>query len=328
LSRGVPQTVRKAVQIALVPLLLVLAASIFSSGFDVTRKLLGQDLAPLPMVVLLAAGSVPLFALAVWLQGGSPLDASYFAPALGSVVLNLGANLAFLQSVRLAPLSTTVPLLSLTPAFTTIVGVLLLGEVPGARAWVGVVLVTAGAWWLSSGPSTPPAGGGAGGAGGRTEDGGRTGDGNQARLPRSGGRRGSRGTWLMAAAAGLWSVTIPLDKLAVHRASPPAHGLFLTAGIGIGAAGALAGQRRLRELAGIRRVWPMYGLALLTSTLTLGCQLLALKVVLVSVVETVKRGIGNLAAIALGRAVFAETVGWRQLVAATLMAGGVALILL
>jgi drug/metabolite transporter (DMT)-like permease len=303
-------------QIAFVPLLLALAASVASSGFDLTRKLLGRHLPPLPMVVLLAAGSVPLFALGLWLQGAAPLAAGYFAPALGSVLLNLGANLAFLQSVRLAPLSATVPLLSLTPAFTALLGVPLLGEIPRPQTCAGVVLVTAGAFWLSyHGPAAP------GGAGDDRGD-----AAGSEGVPAHAATR--QGVLLMAAAACLWSVTIPLDKLAVHLASPAFHGLFLTAGIGLGAVGALAGQRRLGELAGIRPVWPLFGLTLLASTLALGCQLLALKVVLVSVMETLKRGIGNLAALALGRIVFAEAVGWRQLGAALLMALGVALIVL
>jgi drug/metabolite transporter (DMT)-like permease len=50
--------------------------------------------------------------------------------------------------------------------------------------------------------------------------------------------------------------------------------------------------------------------------------------VLVSIVETVKRGLGNVAAAALGRWVFGERVGWWQWTAVAVMAGGVALILL
>jgi drug/metabolite transporter (DMT)-like permease len=46
----------------------------------------------------------------------------------------------------------------------------------------------------------------------------------------------------------------------------------------------------------------------------------------VSVVETLKRAIGNVAALALGRIVFGERVGWRQTGAALAMAAGVALI--
>jgi hypothetical protein len=315
--------------VALGPLLLVLVASLASAGFDLTRKLLGRELPPLPMVLLLAAGSVPLFGLALWAQGVAPPGAGYLPPALGSVALNLVANVAFLQSVRLAPLSATVPLLSLTPAFTALLGVPLLGELPRPLAWAGVALVAGGAYALGSG-GPPVRGGGATAA--------TPGDQGAAPVPLSAGPaacRGpagtaplARGAWLMAGAALLWSLTIPLDKLAVRHASAPLHGLVLTGGIGLGAAAVLAGQRRLGELAHLRRAWPMFLLALLTSTLTLGCQLLALRVVMVSVLETLKRGIGNLAALVLGRIVFGERVGRRQVGAALAMAAGVALILL
>jgi drug/metabolite transporter (DMT)-like permease len=334
------------VEIALGPLLLVLVASCSSAGFDLARKLLGRHLAPVPMVVLLAAGSVPLFGLALLAGGTVRPAAGYLPPALGSVALNLAANLAFLQSVRLAPLSATVPLLSLTPAFTALLGLPLLGERPRAQAWLGIALVVAGACALNYRASRESRESGASGENGESGESGKRDESGESAASASaagpatpaavggavppGPARSSlgRGVALMAAAALLWSVTIPLDKLAVRRASPAFHGLVLTAGIGLGAAAVLAGRRRLRELAGIQRAWPAFALALLTSTLTLGFQLLALRVVLVGVMETLKRGIGNLSAIALGRLVFGERIGGRQVAAALLMAGGVALIVL
>jgi len=114
----------------------------------------------------------------------------------------------------------------------------------------------------------------------------------------------------------------------VGRASPPFHGLVLTSGITLGALAVLAVQKRWRELAGLSRGWLPFVLALLASTLALGFQLVALKYVLVSLIETLKRGIGNLLAVILGRAVFGETVTPGKLAAALLMAAGVALILL
>ena len=132
----------------------------------------------------------------------------------------------------------------------------------------------------------------------------------------------------MAGTALLLSLTIPLDKLAVERASPPFHGLVLTAGIALGTLAVLVVQRRWGELSGLRQGWLPFILALVSSTLALGFQLMALKLVLVSLIETLKRGIGNLLAVLLGRAVFGEAVTPGKLAAALLMAAGVALILL
>jgi drug/metabolite transporter (DMT)-like permease len=289
--------------VALGPLLLLLAASVSSSGFDLFRKMLVRHLAPLPMVVLLALASVPLFGILLALQGGVTVGAGYWLPALGSVLLNVVANLTFLQAVRMSPLSVTVPLLSLTPVFTTLLGFLLLGERPAGAALAGIALVVAGAFWLNlpdrrAAPAQP--------------------------FWRAAAAQ--PGAWLMAGTALLMSCTIPLDKLAVGRANPPFHGLVLCAGIALASLAVLSTQGRLRELAGIRHGWGPFLLALLSSTLALGFQLVVLKVILVSVVETVKRGVGNLMAVVLGRAAFGEAVTLRKLGAVALMAAGVALI--
>lgn len=294
---------------SLIPLLLVVAASVASSGFDLFRKVLVRHLAPVPMVFLLATASVPLFGAAVLFGETAPVQASYWLPALGSVVLNVVANLTFLEAVRISPLSVTVPLLSLTPVFTALLGFAVLGERPAPLDLVGIVLVVVGAFWLNLGMT---------------------------RGEGEGAERGSLaraflsqpGAWLMAGTALLLSLTIPLDKLAVGRASPPFHGLVLTGGIALGALLVLAVQKRWGELAGLRRGWGPFLLALASSTLALGFQLVALKLVLVSLIETLKRGIGNLLAVILGRAVFGEAVTPGKLAAALLMAAGVALILL
>ncbi len=289
---------------SLIPLLLVVAASVASSGFDLFRKVLVRHLAPVPMVVLLALASVPLFGAAVLFGGPVTVQEAYWLPALGSVALNVVANLTFLQAVRISPLSVTVPLLSLTPVFTALLGFAVLGEKPAPLDLVGIALVVIGAFWLNLG---------------MTEEG-----------PSSARAFLSQpGAWLMAGTALLLSLTIPLDKLAVGRASPPFHGLILTAGIALGSLAVLAFQNRWGELAGLRRGWRPFVLALVSSTLALGFQLVALKAgVLVSLLETLKRGIGNLLAVVLGRAAFGETVTPGKLAAALLMAAGVALILL
>jgi drug/metabolite transporter (DMT)-like permease len=295
--------------IGLMPLLLVLAASVASSGFDLFRKMLVRDLAPVPMVFLLATASVPLFGAAVIFGGPVGVQDAYWWPALGSVVLNVVANLTFLEAVRISPLSVTVPLLSLTPVFTALLGFGLLGERLEPLQIAGIVLVVIGAFWLNVGMT-------------RGEDSGTE------RLSPARSFLSQPGAWMMAGTALLLSLTIPLDKLAVNHANPPFHGLILTAGIALGTLIVLAVQNRWGELAGLRRGWLPFLLALASSTLALGFQLVALKFVFVSLIETLKRGIGNLLAVILGRAVFHEPLTPSKVGAALLMAAGVALILL
>lgn len=274
------------------------------SGFDVCRKLLVGRVKPVPLVFLLTAASVPLFGLWAGVEGMPEVKAGYALPAFLSVVLNVAANLLFFVSLRTSPLSVTIPLLSFTPVFTTLLAIPLLGEVPAPVQVAGILLVVAGAFVLNLAAEERI---------------------SLAALWRS--WRRERGAAEMILVAFLWSLTVPLDKMAAERSSGPFHGMVLCAGVAAGVFLVLLFQRRLGELGEARGVLGILALALVISTVALGLQLLAIQQVLVGFVETLKRGIGNVMAVIFGRALFGEEVTLRKLLAVGLMAAGVALIL-
>jgi drug/metabolite transporter (DMT)-like permease len=285
-------------------LVLVVASSLGWAGFDLLRKLLVRDVPPVALVFLLTAGSVPLFAFWVAIEGFSAPAPGYLAPAAGSVLLNVAANLMLLQGMRIAPLSVTVPLLSLTPVFTTLLAVPILGERPTAADVAGILMVIAGAIWLNW-PQRPMASG---------------------EVP--GDRRRSLGGAAMVAGTSfLWALTIPLDKLAVERAPPPFHGLVLNAGVAAAVLVVLAVQGSLGDVAAARRAPGLILTALVVSSAALGLQLLALPKVFVGTIETLKRGIGNCMALISGAIFFGERVTVPKVLAVVLMAAGVGIIL-
>ena len=286
----------------------LLAASLAWSGLDLLRKLLVEKIRPLALLFLLTAGCLPLFAAWAAVEGRWQIAPSYAWPALGSILLNIGANLAFFESVRLSPLSVTVPLLSLTPAFAALAAIPLVGEWPGWMRGAGILLVVLGALLLHLGTGR--------GAGGLA----------LGEAPRAFLR--DRGSLLMVLVALLWSVAISCDKLAMERSSAPVHAVILCGGIALATLGVLAARGRLADLRAVRQTPWTLPAALVVSSLALGLQLVVLQGVLVGVVETVKRGIGNTAAVALGRAVFGETVTGGKVAGVLLMAAGVALVML
>jgi drug/metabolite transporter (DMT)-like permease len=304
--RNVPATRYDPRLVSISPgaLLLVLASSLCWCGFDLSRKVLVGRIRPLPLLFWLTAASVPLFAVWTAVDGMPRVQAGYWAPAVLSMALNVAANLAFFVALQTSPLSVTIPLLSFTPVFTTLLAIPMLGEVPTARQGLGILGVVAGALLLTlgEGEGISPVG-----------------------IVRSWSReRGAR--WMIAVAL-LWSLTNPFDKLATARSSGPFHGMALCAGVAAGALGAMAFRRSLRDLADLRRAPGVFAAALVVSTAALGLQLLAMQQVWVGFVETLKRGIGNLSAVVLGRLVFGEPLTGRKLVAVGLMAAGVGLIL-
>ena len=133
---------------------------------------------------------------------------------------------------------------------------------------------------------------------------------------------------MMAAVALMWSISPPLDKLAIGAASSAFHGMVLSGGVALGLGVLLAVKGRFHEVAAARRRPKLVLGALAASAIALGLQLVAIRLVFVSLVETVKRGLGNGLAVGMGAVIFDERVGRWQWVAVVLMGAGVALILL
>lgn len=288
--------------ISIAGLAAVLGCAVCYSAVDLLRKKLSQRARPTPILLYLSLGQVPFFALWLWWQPAGPSPA-YWAPGIGSVLLNLLANLAFLEAVRVSPLSLTIPMLSLTPVFTTLLAIPMLGELPGGRVWLGVVLVVAGAFWLNM-----PKGASVSGFWHRL--------------------RGEPGMPLMAGVALLWSVAMPLDKIAMTSSGPAFHGLTLNAGVAAGTLGLLALRRRVGELASGRAMAGTYSLAILFSAVALALQLIAMSLIWVGLVETMKRSFGSFLAVGAGAMLFEETITRRMLAAIAVMAIGVAFLLI
>jgi len=287
----------RRMQLSLLAIVVSIACAVAWSAFDLGRKALVARLDPLPLVVLLTLGQAPFFLVWTLVEGWPAVLPGYWLPALGSVALNVVANLAFFWAFRLAPISVTLPLLSLTPALIALLAIPLLGEVPSGRQALGIAAVVVGALLLNLQVGGPrPVGTG-------------------------------RGALLMLLVALCWSVAPPLDKLAFQHASVPFHAFVLCSGVALAMLASLAARGRLRELGQVRRAPRTYGAALLISSAALALQFIAYGLTLVALVETIKRGVGNVMALVYGRHVFAEAVGLVQVAAVVLMAVGVALIL-
>lgn len=261
-------------------------------------------ISPTPLMLLLTAGQAPLFAAWAAVDGGFAYGGGYWAPALGSTALNVLANLAFIHAFRIAPISLAIPLLSLTPVVTALLAIPILGELPTAAQGLGIALVVGGALLLSL-------------RGGR--------EASFSTLLRA--LLHDRGLHLMLVVVVCWSLTPPLDKLAMEHAAPAAHGFVLCAGVAVAVLVVLLAQRRVGEVRQVARAPAIYLLAIVVSVAGLALQLLAYRLAYVALVETLKRGLGNAMALVYGRFVFAERVGRAQVAAVTLMAAGVALIL-
>lgn len=273
--------------------------------FDVVRKQLAHQVLPTLLTVWLPLAQVPF--LVVWAATMGPfvLPRASLLPLACSVVLNVGGLLAFMQAMRLSPMSLTIPLLSFTPVGTTLIGWLLRNQVPTPLQIGGVVLVVAGALTLGLKSDKWP--------------------GLRAYAQEPGVRR-------MAIAAVIWSLTAVIDQVALRRGAGYWYAPVITAGVGLlmGAILLARGQCQALGEAG-RTLLRHRGLllaAVIIGSASLAVQLESLRIAPVGFIETVKRGIGMTGAILFGRLVFKEPIGAPKIIAVLLLTLGVGLVVM
>lgn len=286
---------------------LVVGATLCFASLNLLRKQLAGRLNAALLVAVLALGAVPLYGAWVLVQPPGEVNAAYLWPGLASVGCNLVANYSFLRSVRVAGLSAVIPLLSLTPVFTSLLAIPLLGELPEPREWLGISVVVCAALSLQLD---------------RRSD-------VQARPWRLGAGAG----WMILVAL-LWATALPLDKLATEASNAPFHGLILHLGVGVSAATIATrsfrnalGRRRLAAAGASRWTWVLLLSAVAVGAAAQGFQLLSLQHVWVGFVETVKQGLGAALALVLGRLFYAEPLTLRKVATVALIGAGVTLML-
>src|SRR5690606_23828801 len=123
-------------------LLIALGSTLSWSAFDVVRKRLVREIPVAALAFWISAAQLPGYVVWGLWEGHFNFSEGYLPPALISMVLNLIANLLFLESVRRGPLSVAIPVLSFTPVFVAVGSVPLLNESLGWSQWLGVALVT------------------------------------------------------------------------------------------------------------------------------------------------------------------------------------------
>jgi drug/metabolite transporter (DMT)-like permease len=277
------------------------ASALCWAGLDVVRKALAGKASPTAIAVFLLLGQLPF--LGVWAAFDQTwvTDPAYWVPAVISMAMNALANVLFMRSLELSPLSRTVPFLSLAPVFAALAGIPLLGELPGVSQWLGILLVVSGALVLNSDLS----------------------DSWWRALAQE------RGARHMMVVAFLWAASIGFDKQALPYASPASHAFLLTAGSGIILLAwifARGKQRELRDVLAAPR--PLLPALIALAVAALAFQLLALQWLWIAVVETLKRPFELFGSLLFGRALFAEPITPHKLAALALMLLGTALLAL
>jgi drug/metabolite transporter (DMT)-like permease len=103
------------------------------------------EMALFPMIY-----SLPVFLLALlWIPVPS-LDSTFWGSFLACLPFDAVALLLYMEAIRIAPLSLTLPYLAFTPVFILITGSLVLDEMPDLVGVMGILLTVVGGYILNS----------------------------------------------------------------------------------------------------------------------------------------------------------------------------------
>jgi len=289
-------------------LLLAALAALSFVILDVLRKILGKRLPTAVIVIGINFGSALVFLVVLSVRGGWEYDSIFVLIAAVEAITFTVASILYVQSVTLSPLSLTIPYLSFTPAISALIGVFVLGEVPGLRGFAGIALVVVGALLLHTGK------------GSRFRD--------LLHAPLK-----EPGSWRMLVVAGIFGVTTVLDKVAIRHGSEPLLGLALTLGSSVILVCAVLLRSSVLPSGKLseseeRKPWkePLLYLAALVAGVAVLSQFFAYSYLFVSYVETIKRA-GGLFSVLIGVVIFREGNLSRRLPAAGLMVIGIVLII-
>lgn len=217
--------------------------------------------------------------------------------------LNILSFTLYVRALKIADLSLTVPLVTLTPLFLLGTSPLIVQEWPTWADGIGVVLLVVGSYVLNLET---------------TAQSGRTAQALSAPLLAMARNPGSR---LMLCVAFLWSITSNFDKIGVVNSSPLFWVVSLFATIAAGMVPFVF--RRDRGLKSLLAQWKLLGITGAFNAIAVTFQMLALTLAPVAQVIAVKR-MSALISVLFGHFFFDEKDVRSRLVGAAIMVGGVA----
>ncbi|NKB45016.1 MAG: EamA family transporter [Alphaproteobacteria bacterium] len=289
--------------VSLPTLILTLVCAAGFAGADYFRKAASSHMPPILLLTVFIVGQVPLLGAWVSYTGAFAVDDGYWLYGGPAAASGLLANLLFLMALRVSSLSLTIPVLGLVPVITTVFAAVALDEIPTTQQSVGIVLAVLGLLSLYVPPENPN--------------------------PISVFRRFAtdKGARLMLVVAVLWSATAPLDKASMALSSPESHGFIQVCIMSVVLIGyVVTSQRKTISITRVGLTPAM--LASAAAGVAYAAQLVAYQLTLIGVVESLKRVIGLLSALLLGRIFLGEPLTTPKLIGIAFMVIGVPLIIL
>ena len=227
---------------------------------------------------------------------------SYIIPGLALIIISLFSALLFLKAIKQSDLSLTIPLLSLSPLFSSLFSLIFLNEKLSYFQYIGVFLIIFGTLILYSKRITL----------GEI-------------LKSFKVLINNRSARLMFVVSLIWSLTPVLDKLCLKNSSINIHGFIQSFGLVILLTSLL--KREKHEIIGLKKNWKLILITTFTGILATVLQFYAILFNYVPIMEAIKRSVGQLSSVVFGKIFFKEKITKPKILGVIVLSFGVYYIL-
>ncbi len=277
-------------------------SAFFWAAFDLTRKLSLQKINSVNLLLIFTLAQTLIFGSWVFYEVPFLNLKSYIFPGLILILIILFSALLFLKAIKQSDLSLTIPLLSLSPLFSSFFSFFFLNEKLSYFQYIGVFLIIFGTLVLYSKKIT------------------------LGEILKSFKVLVSNNSAkLMMVVSLIWSLTPVLDKLCLEHSSINIHGLIQSFGLMILLISLL--KKEKYEFLSLKRNWRLILITILTGIIATVLQFYAILFNYVPIMETIKRSIGQLSSVLFGKLFFKEKITKPKILGVLILSVGVYYIL-
>tara|TARA_B100000530_G_C15831597_1_gene437651 strand:+ start:104 stop:964 length:861 start_codon:yes stop_codon:yes gene_type:complete len=266
------------------PILICVISAFFWAAFDLTRKLTLEKINSINLLLIFTLAQCLLFSIWLFYDDFSIDLKQYLLPGLILIFIGLLSAILFLKAIKQSDLSLTIPLLSLSPMFSSIFSLFFLNEKLSNIQYSGVFLIIFGTLVLYSKKLSL----------------------NEI-LKSFKIILNNNSAKLMIIVSIIWSLTPVLDKLCLKNSSINIHGLIQSFGMVIALAFLLKKNSKA-EIRSIKKNWQIILLTISMGTIATILQFYAILSSYVPIMESIKRSVGQLSSVFLGKLFFNEEV--------------------
>ena len=278
-------------------------SGIFWSLFDLVRKKTLQKIQPVSILIIFSLGQIIFFL--IWTLSGSFYIQfqEYLVPGLLLIIISVFSALLFLKSLEISELSLTIPLLSFTPLFSAIISSILLGENLNQFQYIGIFIIIFGTMTLYSKSL------------------------NLFDILNSFKVLvNNTGAKYMVLVSFFWSFSPILDKICFKYSPMSLHGLIQCFGAFIILM--ILNQRKVKkELFLISKNYKLISITVIIGVTATVLQFYAITLTFVSIMESIKRSIGQILSIIFGKFFFNESITLNKVFGVLILSYGVFCIL-